>query len=309
MSQEFGMFKALLTLALCGFAVTAQAQAQDRVTLGHARLLGNDAFGDSKDRWQTGSYATSILRGPMWDGSLPTRPGEILEYRLRGQVIAPADLVAPVAGDRRYAGVLAAGLFTHFALAQFETSLGVELVATGPQTGIGNLQRAVHNLLGLPEPVVLGNQIGNAVHPTASAEIGRSLRFGDGLTLRPFAEAQAGVETLARLGGDVVLGGLGRGALMVRDTVTGQRVEGINGSDGSGLSLSFGGDVARVFDSAYLPTGGAATLRDTRRRLRLGLNWQGERAEVFYGLTLLGREFATQPESQVVGSLRLRLEF
>jgi len=301
------MFKALLSMALCGFALAAEAQ--DRITLGHARLLSNDAFGDSKDRWQTGSYATSILRGTMWDGSLPTRPGEILEYRLRAQVIAPADLVAPVVGDRRYAGVLAAGLFTHFALGQIETSVGAELVATGPQTGIGNLQRAVHNLIGLPEPLVLGTQIGNAVHPTASAEVGRTLHFGQALALRPFVEAQAGVETLARVGGDVVLGGLGRGALMVRDTVTGQRVEGINGSDGTGLSLSFGGDVARVFDSAYLPTGGAATLLDTRRRLRLGLNWQGERAEVFYGLTLLGREFDTQPESQVVGSLRLRLQF
>lgn len=301
------MFKALILMALCGFALTAEAQ--DRITLGHARLLSNDAYGDSKDRWQTGSYATSILRGTGWDGSLPTRPGEILEYRLRAQVIAPADLVAPLPGDRRYAGVLAAGLSTHFAFAQLETSVGVELAAIGPQTGIGNIQRALHNLIGLPEPLVLGNQIGNAVHPTALAEVGRTLHFGQALALRPFAELQAGVETLARVGGDLVIGGLGSGALMVRDTVTGQRIEGINGSDGNGMSLSLGGDLARVFDSAYLPSGGAATLLDTRRRLRLGLNWQGERAEVFYGVTLLGREFDTQPESQVVGSLRLRLEF
>jgi len=301
------MFKVLLAVAVCAFAVSAKAQ--DRVTLGHARLLTNDAFGDSKDRWQTGSYAASILRGLSWDGTLPSRPGEILEYRLRAQVLAPADLVAPAPGDRRYAGVLAAGLFTHFAFAQLETSVGVELAATGPQTGIGNLQRAVHNLIGLPEPLAQGNQIGNAVYPSALAEVGRTLRFGDALALRPFVELQAGVETLARMGGDLVLGGLGRGALMVRDTVTGQRIEGINGADGTGLSFSLGGDVARVFDSAYLPAGGAATLLDTRRRLRLGLNWQGERAEVFYGLTLLGREFDTQPEHQVVGSVRVRLEF
>lgn len=303
------MFKAFLSLAFCGLLVTTPVLAQDRVTLGHARLFSNDALGDGHDRWRSGSYSVSRLRGFAWDGALPASPGEILEFRLRSEIIAPADLIAPAAGDRRYAGVLAVGMHTHFALGQAEASLGGDLVVTGPQTGIGDFQRGVHDLLGLAEPQVLGNQIANGFHPTARAEIGRTFRFGGALSVRPYAEAQAGVETLLRIGGDVVIGGFGTGALMVRDTVTGQRVEGIAGSDRKGLSLTVGGDVARVFDSAYLPAGGAAQLSETRRRLRAGLNWQGDKTGVFYGVTLLGKEFAGQPENQLVGSLRLRWQF
>ncbi|MDP4031478.1 MAG: DUF2219 family protein [Pseudorhodobacter sp.] len=303
------MFKAFLALAFCGLFVTSPVLAQDRVTLGHARLFSNDALGDGHDRWRSGSYSVSRLRGFAWDGALPASPGEILEFRLRSEIIAPADLIAPAPGDRRYAGVLAVGMHTHFALGQTEASLGADLVVTGPQTGIGDFQRGIHDLLGLTEPQVLGNQIANGFHPTARAEIGRTFHFGGALSVRPFAEAQAGVETLLRLGGDMVIGGFGTGALMVRDTVTGQRVEGIAGSDGKGFSVTVGGDVARVFDSAYLPAGGAAQLSETRRRLRAGLNWQGDKTEVFYGVTLLGREFDAQPGDQLVGSLRLRLRF
>lgn len=298
-----------LAAALCGLLTAPPAEAQDRGSLGFARLFTNDALGDGNDRWRTGSYSVSLLRGTSWDGSLPGAPGEILEYRLRGEIIAPADLHSPAAGDRRFAGVLAVGMFSHFALGQAEASFGVELAATGPQTGVGRFQRLVHQMLGMPKPRVLGNQIANGWQPTAEAEIGRSFHFGDAVTLRPFAEAQIGGENLLRVGGDLTIGSFGAGSLMVRDTVTGQRVEGIAGTAGQGVSVTMGGDVARVFDSAYLPAGGAAQLADNRSRLRLGLNWQGEKSAVFYGLTLLGKEFTSQPDQQLVGSVRLSLHF
>ncbi|EEW24251.1 lipid A-modifier LpxR family protein [Rhodobacter ferrooxidans] len=303
------MFKILLAALLAGTCMVAPVAAQERTTLGTVRLFTNDALGDGHDRWRSGSYSISKLRGSGWTGSLPGTPGDLLEYRLRSEIISPTDLVAPPPGDRRYVGALGLGLFTHFAWGAAEVSLGGELVLTGPQTGIGGFQRTVHNMLDLDAPQVLGNQIPNGFHPAAQAEIGRSFALGDSVTVRPFAAAQIGVETLLRVGGDVVIGGLGRGGLLVRDSVTGQRVEGIGGSDGKGFSLTLGGDVAQVFDSIYLPDGGAAELADSRSRLRMGANWQGEKSEVFYGVTWLGHEFVGQPDDQVLGSLKLRLRF
>ena len=303
------MYKALLAIVGAVIVLAGPVLAQDRVTLGHARLFSNDALGDAKDRWRSGSYMVSRLRGPSWDGVLPSRPGEILEFRLRSEIIAPSDLVTPAPDDRRYAGVLALGLHTHFALGQAEASLGGELVVTGPQTGIGAFHREVHELFDMPEPQVLDDQIPNGIHPTLRAEIGQRFDLGRVVSLRPFVEAQAGVESFVRVGGDMVIGGFGTGALLVRDSVTGHLVEGIAGSDGPGLSFMLGGDVARVFDSAYLPSGGAAVLSDSRGRLRAGLNWQGEKTEVFYGLTWMGKEYEAQPDEQVVGSIRLRLRF
>lgn len=309
---DMTMKKALLAAACAALMVVGMAggaTAQERVTLGFARLFSNDALGDTRDRWRTGSYFVSRLRAPRWGGSVPGQFGELLEFRLRSEIIAPESLIRKNPADRRYAGVIAAGMATHFALGQAEATLGAELVFTGPQTGVGAFQREIHDLVGLDTPTILGTQITNGVHPTLRGELGQTFVVSDRLTLRPFLEAQAGVESYVRVGGDLVLGQFGRGGLLVRDTVTGQRVEGVAGADLPGTSLTVGGDVARVFDSVYLPSGGQAELKDTRARLRAGFNWQGEKSEVFYGVTWLGEEYVDQPDSQVVGSLRLRVRF
>jgi hypothetical protein len=116
------------------------------------------------------------------------------------------------------------------------------------------------------------------------------------------------VETLLRAGGDVVIGGAWDGALMLRDTGTGQRYAGVSGGN-RGLSFTLGGDVARMFGSAYLPDGGAAVLSAHRERLRAGVAWQGEKAGAFYGLTYLSPEFDGQDEGQVLGSVRVDFQF
>jgi hypothetical protein len=283
-------------------------RAEQRVTLGWGRLFTNDVIGDGDDRWRTGSYTLSRVRGASWAGSLPTRVGEILEFRFRGEIIAPENLTTASPGDRRYAGTLSLGVHTHFKLAGAEASVGGDLVVIGPQTGLGSFQEAAHDLLGIVQPQVLDDQIGNRIAPTITGEIGRSLRLGDRVMLRPFVEAQAGVESMVRVGGDIVIGGAWDGALMLRDPVTGQRYAGVSAS-GRGMSFTFGADVARVFDSAYLPTGGAAELSDERARVRAGIEWQGERAGIFYGLTYLGPEFEGQDEGQVTGSLRVNFGF
>lgn len=299
-------------LALCALLAihTAPVLAQgsnhsdERVTLGWGRLFTNDIFGDTRDRWRTGSFAVSRVRGAQWAGNLPSVPAALLEFRVAGETIAPADLVTPDATDRRYAGVLSFGLHTHFDWQGLETSLGGNLVITGAQTGASALQARIHDLAGLPEPQVFDDQIGNGVHPTAVLEVGKPLG-----ALRPFAEVQAGVETFVRIGADLHLGNLTHEALMVRDGPSGQRYRAVAGSRSTGYSVTLGGDVAHVFDSHYFVAGDAAQASETRSRLRAGLHWQGERTEMFYGVTWLGKEFTTQPDNQLLGSVNLRIGF
>lgn len=305
------MKQAVQAMCLTSWALLSGAgavSAQDRVTLGFARLFTNDALGDTHDRWRTGAYAVSRFRGERWGGSAPAEFGAILEQRLRSEIIAPDSLTNPDP-DRRYVGVIAPGLATHWDLAGLEARLGAELVITGPQTQVGAFQREVHQMIGLDEPNVLGTQIPNGVHPTLNLEVGRSFMAGERVTFRPFAEAQIGSEDYVRLGGDLILGRFGHEGLFTRDTVTGHRVLGIAGTAEPGFSVTLGGDVAHVSSSDWLPESGPAQLEASRTRARAGLHWQGERSEAFYGLTWLGKEYVGQETGQVVGSIRLNVSF
>jgi len=288
--------------------------AGEKTWLGRARLFTNDRIGDGQDRWRTGSYGISFIRGKDWTGDLPEKFGDLVEYRLRTEIIAPADLSNPVIGtDRRYVGAIHMGAFSHMKSGATDVSLGVDFVATGPNTGLGAFQTWAHNALGLKAPMVLGSQIGNAVYPTLSAEIGRnftaSLSPAHRVAFRPFAEAQIGVETFVRLGGDITLGHAGDGAFQVRDTTTGHRIIALKSQKNMGLSVLAGGDVAFVSSSQYLPVASGYTVTSPRVRLRTGFYYAGEKGSLFYGLTWLGKEFAAQPEGQLVGSVSLRLKF
>jgi len=289
--------------------VPVPVQAQDRVTLGWGRLFSNDATGDGQDRWRTGAYAVSLLRGVNWSGDLPGTPGEILEFRLRADTIAPENLENPDPVDRRYAGAITIGLHSQFAMGAYEADVGVDLVFVGQQTGVGRFQSWVHDALDLGEVGALNTQIDNGVHPTLSGEIARRFSFGDRVEFRPFVAGRAGDETLVRAGGDLTIGSFGRRDLMLRDTATGQRFRGVSGDVQTGVSVVLGGDVARVFDSIYLPDGGAVELTDTRHRLRAGFQWQGARSSAFYGVTYLSPEFEEQAEGQFVGALGLNFRF
>jgi hypothetical protein len=302
----------MLRLALAvsaGLLLGVPAAAQERVTLGWGRLFSNDALGDGRDRWRTGAYAVSRVRGVAWSGALPGVVGEILEFRLRADTIAPENLENPAGDDRRYAGAITAGLHSQFAFGGFEAEVGGDLVFVGPQTGIGGFQSWVHGALGIGDIAALESQIDNAVYPTLSGELARRFSLGDNAEFRPYLEARAGDETLVRLGGDLVIGSFGRRDLMLRDVSTGQRFRGVAGTIATGISVVMGGDIARVFDSVYLPEGEAVDLRDTRHRLRAGVQWQGEKSSAFYGVTYLSPEFDQQDEGQVVGALALNFRF
>ncbi len=297
-------FCLLLGLASAGVA------GDGRQTLGFGRLFTNDALGDGKDRWRTGSYTVNWMRGRTpWTGRLPESLGDVLEYRFRAEIIAPANLTSPDPADRRYAGTLSFGIHSHAERGATRFSLGADLVATGPMTGLGGFQEFVHDLFGMPSPAAaLANQIPNAIHPTATASATREISVAGGaFHLMPFVEGQVGVETLVRAGADLRIGMAGTEGLWLRDVVTGQQYYAAAGAQG--LSFTLGGDIAHVASSAYLPAGEPAVLEPTRTRLRAGLTWQGESSTLFYGVTWLGKEFQGQAEGQVVGSLSLKFRF
>ena len=286
------------------------SQAGDRVTLGFGRLFSNDFLGDGKDRWRTGAYVVSWLRGP--EGTEARGDfGEVLEFRFGATMITPASLTAPVASDRRYAGVLSFGLHSHFTQGALEMSTGVDLVLTGPQTGISGFQEEMHELFGatLPSPAVLANQIPDRIMPTAVIEAAHPVALGSRATLRPFVEAQAGAETFVRIGGDVLIGAGFTQGLVLRDGTTGQLYQGARGQMGTGLSFLLGADVAHVGHSAYLPASDGYELTDVRARARAGVQYRGERFGAFYGVTWLGEEFEAQPGGQVLGSINIQLNF
>lgn len=294
-------------LALPALAADPVAEPAGRQLLGFGHFLDNDLLGDGKDRWRTGSYQVSIVTGPEWNGQLPGF-GAILEYRIRGEVLAPANLRDPAADDRRYAAVLSFGLHSHFALAGAEATAGIDLVAMGPDTGVARFQKRLHDLADAAPVDAADTQFGNRIMPTLSFELGRA--FGAGSArLRPFVEGRAGDETLLRAGADLEFGRLERGALWVRDLGTGQRYVSVSGQSQSGASFVLGADAAWVADSAYLPSDEAAEMSRERFRVRAGVNVRGGGFGLFYGLTWLSEEFRDQPEGQVVGSIRLRMSF
>ena len=298
-----------LAVAIALAVTCATSALAERSHIGYGRLLTNDQFGDGHDRNRTGAYTASHVWAPDWAGALPGRPGELLELRFHGETLAPDNMQTVTPRDRPYAGALSFGLHTHFARRGTEISLGGDLVMTGPQTRLDDLQATIHDLLGgaKPSDAVRANQIPDGIHPTMVAEFAHPLTFGETGRLRPFVEIRMGAETLLRAGADLTLGRFGKGALMIREVSSGQRYR-VTGGGARGTSMVLGADFARVDDSVFLPESRGYEVTD-RTRIRAGLHWQGRRSSVFYGVTWLDREFERQRDSQLVGSLRLKLAF
>lgn len=284
---------------------------RSRSLLGHGALLSEDLLGDRKDRWRTGSAVVSYVWGPQWTGALPTRLGDLVELRLGVQAVSPADLENPAPGDRPYAGSLSIGLHTHADVRGYQLSLGADLVAIGPDTGVDSLQSGLHDILGSTDPEnAIKRQLGNRLNPTFIGEIAREYRVGSSARLRPFAEARAGDETLLRVGADLTIGTAGLGELLVRDSVSGHRYRAIRSPVAPiGVSFVVGGDIAYVDNSIYLPESRGVFPEPYRGRLRAGVHVQQNSWAGFYGLTYLSREFTAQPEGQVIGTVQLRIRF
>ena len=294
-------------LLVCGSAPAAVAE-DGRQTLGLVRQFTNDTIGDRQDRWRSGGFAVSAFRGESWSGGLPARPFEVMEYRFRGEVMAPDNLNDPAPGDRLYAGTWWLGAHTHFDWRGLDVTAGADIAVTGEQSGIRQLQGAIHELVSMPSMNVGDHQVADGVHLHGTLEVARSLRW-DGGALRPFVEVQAGAETLARAGLDLTIGALGRGGLRSRDPITGQRLEGIVGDTDGGWSFLLGADVAAVESSVFLPEDRGYEIEDRRHRVRAGVNYGFGNRNLFYGVTYMSEEFVGQDEGQLVGSLSLGLRF
>ncbi|MGR3621621.1 lipid A-modifier LpxR family protein [Pseudophaeobacter sp.] len=301
---------AAMALALLLPVQSLAETEQQRHKIGYGLMFTNDLMGDGKDRWRTGSLTSSRMYGHDWQGQAPAGFGELLELRIQGQIIAPADLKTPDAGDRPWAGALSFELNNHMQRGGAEIVLGAGIAIVGPQTQLDEFQDWLHDLAGAPQPSasVRANQVGNKFQPLVSAEMGRDLTLSQRSALRPFVEARAGDETYLRAGIDLSYGQLGQGSLSVRESITGQRYSVIHGG-GTGLTLTAGADIAYVADSIYLPEGQGYALENSRHRARVGLRWQGQNMAAFYGLSYLGKEFSTQSEGQLTGSLQLQLRF
>jgi len=275
--------------------------------IGSGRLFNNDFIGDGADRWRTGSYVYSRIRAPRAFGA-ESAFGELLEYRLRGEIIA-SDPSAVAPGDRPYVGALSFGVHTHFDYGSALVSLGVDATAIGPQTGMSRFQAAFHDRLGMPEPVFTDGQLGDAVYLGGTAAVTTSIDVAPSTALRPFIEAQIGVEDTLRVGGDLIFGPVGQAELLLRDVVTGQLYRATDNGE-TGFSFVVGGDIAAVGDSVYLPQDRGVTPNDLRKRARAGVHYQHrEGVSFFYGLTYLGGEFQGQSDGQVIGSLKLNFNF
>lgn len=298
---------ALCFIVLIGFSTPMYAN--DTPNFGVGRLFTNDFLGDGHDRWRSGSYSLSIYRSELGPFRLPKKPWELIEYRFRSEIIAPANMRAVGQEDRPYAGVLSFGVHTHFLKANTEYALGVDLVAVGPQTGLLAFQDYVHNALGLEKIDRQIVQIPNNIYPTITIELARSINLSERVLIRPFMEFQAGVEKYARAGFDLMLGASEKHSVRSRDVATGHRYRPNGGRKREGVSIILGADIARVFNSHYLPAELGYEFTRKRVRTRFGVQVQGKRAGLFYGLTWLSKEFRGQSSGQVVGSVQFAMEF
>ena len=78
----------------------------------------------------------------------------------------------------------------------------------GQQTGLDNFQKSLHESLNekMSSEAVLSNQISNQVLFGPFLEVAKTVPDGDRLIIRPFFEAYATAETLARVGADIYFG-------------------------------------------------------------------------------------------------------
>ncbi|GAB5448771.1 lipid A-modifier LpxR family protein [Gymnodinialimonas sp.] len=300
------------SLLVASFGGPAAAQDSGFTHLGFTQIFSNDWFGmpigDRYDRWRTGSYQVSGLWGrDEWDGALPYEPFALIEFRFRGEIIAPDNLAAPAPGDRRYAPALYFGAATHFDYRGLEVSAGLDLVLTGEQTGLMNLHDGIHRTFGGSDVDLRNFMIEDGTYLNATVEAGRAFTVGTA-SVRPFVEAQAGVETLVRVGADVRLGNYDPESFLIRDVSTGQRIVAIPGDSVGGWSFALGGDIAYVQNSVFLPSNGPAP-EDMRFRLRGGVAQGFGPVDFFYGITYLSEEFEGQEEGQLVGTASLMLRF
>lgn len=294
-----------LALALSTGAVSAQ-----NVLIGRAAALNNDYLGDNEDRWQTASYSSTW----MFSSSIQARNmgiGPRFELRARGQIVTPQRLnAAPRAGDRPYAGYAGVAGFSHYEFGNVDVIAGAELGLLGPSNGIGNLHVSLHDILGENEPQGWATQVSDKFVFTPVVEAGYSFGGqGGSIMVRPFVNAQMGLEDIVRAGVDVSIGINRDLAQPLRDMITGHRYPVRYDGGLQQIQLAFGVDVGSVQGSEFFPTGSLATAKDQRTRVRGSIFAPVGVVDLNYGLTWMSEEFETQSDPQLLGSVGVDFRF
>lgn len=283
----------VLATLMAGAAAVAESP-----TYSYAHIISNDFIGGGQDRWHTGSYTMSATKNLYVQG----RGKKYLELRFRSEIVAPSNLSHPSIDDRPYVGILTLGLHQHARYTHLDTSFGVDFVIVGDQTRLLDLQDGFHTLFGSGD-VGAVTQIGDATYPTFLGEVAAPVPLSEFVLMRPFVEVQAGAETFARSGVDVEFGDRCMDEFKIRDVTTGQRYLAHRCDEARATTINLGFDFARVFGSNYLPSAIGPEFLPNRTRIRFGVERTGMYGSFFFGLAWLGKEFAGQPEGQVVGSL------
>ncbi|NVO28211.1 lipid A deacylase LpxR family protein [Donghicola sp. C2-DW-16] len=298
--------------ALALLSMAPASHAQDFGFLGFGYQVANDFVGDGHDRWRTGSAQASVMLGRDWNGRLAMQYFDTLELRASAEIVAPDNLDSPAKGDRSYAGVARFGVHSHFneqlSDTDFDIGLGIEVI--GPQTKLDELQANFHRMIGssVASDSTRKGQIGDDLSAYGHIEAARTMELGESARAIPFVEGHAGLETYARIGADIEIGGLVQDELRVRDYTTGQTYTAIRGTS-SALTLIAGADIGYTGSSALLPDNAGYDLVQERARVRSGLMWRGQQSAATFGLTYLSKEFDNQDEGQMLGSFNFTYKF
>lgn len=281
--------------------------------VGDVGIHANDTFADGHDRYRSHASQKSYFFRSRTRG-FETQ----LRYRL--EIISPASTNYNPS-DRPYVGAIGLAGFLHGAIGNNDFRVGGEVLLVGDQTGLGVLQQAVHDAVGLSGTgrVFMPSEsqqpsIDNMILPMIQLELSRNLRLGKRAVLRPFVEGQLGYENKLTLGADFIVGRMSANRRWAREVVTGSiqgTKQGIfrlhNRRD---ISLVAGFDVAFVSSSAFIPDSNALTLEPIRYRARLGIQTTvSESFSIFLGQAWLSREFRQQQGGQRIGVLAFDLRF
>jgi hypothetical protein len=196
------------------------------------------SFGDGRDRWRTRSLVSSRVFGSPKISRTLRRKEALNELRLFSQIIAPSGLsrnpdrshARDETGlmediDRDYVGHLSIGLHLHFQSGGLVCNFEVDASLLGPQTGLMGLQQKVHSEIDklFPSDFVKNTQVSNQFILGTLTEVARPSAQSPSTNIRPFVEAQTGVEDLIRIGVDAGFFGDLSEALFARAPVSGQR--------------------------------------------------------------------------------------
>jgi hypothetical protein len=148
----------------------------------------------------------------------------------------------------------------------------------------------------------------NALHTTLSGEVTKRIDLAL-VKVHPLAEAQFGVEAIARFEPDISVGGRDADQLRLYDVTTGQIHKSSDGSVHLDVEFMLGVDVGRVLSSQYLPISDGYVVEPVRFRDQAGMSSSGSQEDTFYDVTWFGPGFEDQSNGQAIGFLNVNLRF